>query len=210
MGIRQGLMSLILASTLSFGCASYKINTPDYVRPDFKEYLTDYHNDSIRNEAKEHFLYKIVPLSGEQIKPYDLGHWAMWSLLGNEKNGIFGEDCNKPYSENINTLTFLKWNMRNPLANFCNYVLGNRKKQERNGFAILRMNDHFLFMKKDENPCIFTESAVSFNLALNYYKPFLSFKFPVYPGRRFDFYLGWRPDNSFGMKLRPFSDDGLW
>jgi hypothetical protein len=209
MNIKKGLAGLILASTLSLGCASYKVDTPDYIRPNAINYLTDYHYDSIRNNAKEHYLYKIVPLSSDQIKPYDIGHWLTWTFLGNEKNGIFGEDCGKPYSENINTLTFVRWNLRNPMANFGSYVVGRRTK-ERKGFAILRINDKFLFMKKDENPCIFSSAKASFNLAFNHYKPYLSFKFPVYKNRRFDCSIGWKPDNTLSFKFRPFTDSGLW
>lgn len=209
MTIKKNLVEILLMASLASGCASYKVNTPDYVRPNFREYLTDYKNDSIRDEAKEHYLYKLVPLSSEQIKPYDLGHWITWNLFGNENNGIFGEDCKKPYSENINTWTFVKWTARNPASNFCKYTLGKRKEED-NSFAILRLNDKFLFMHKDEEPCIFSKSAASFNFAVNHYKPFISFKFPVYPGRRFDFYFGWRPDNTFGIKLRPFTDNGIW
>lgn len=211
MGIKKNLMSLLAASCLVFssGCASYKVSTPNYIRPNFQEYLTDYHNDSLRDKAKEHFLYRIVPLSSEQIKPYDVGHWITWNLLGNENNGIFGEDCKRPYSQEINTLTFLRWQLRNPASNFCKYTLGKRT-EERNGFAILRVNDEFLLLQKDDNPCIFSTAKASVNLSFNHYKPFLAFKFPVFPNRRFDFYFGWRPDNTFGFKLRPFTDDGLW
>ncbi|VVB80153.1 Uncharacterised protein [uncultured archaeon] len=211
MSIKKNLLGLIAASCLAFssGCASYKVSTPDYIRPDFQEYLTDYQNDSLRDKAKEHFLYRVVPLSSEQIKPYDVGHWITWNLFGNENNGIFGEDCKKPYSSNINTWTFLRWQARNPASNLCKYTLGKRT-EERNGFAILRANDKFLVLHKDKDPCIFSSTKASFNLSLNHCKPFLAFKFPVFPNRRFDFYFGWRPDNTFGMKLRPFTDDGLW
>ncbi len=209
--VNKGLASLLLASSiaLSAGCASYKISTPDYVRPNFREHLTDYKNDMLRDKAKEHFLYRVVPLSSEQIKPYDIGHWITWNLFGNENNGIFGEDCKKPYSQDINALTFIRWTTRNPLSNFTKYTLGKRT-EERNSFALLRANDKFLFMQKDEDPGIFAKTPVSFNLELNHYKPFLAFKFPVFPKRRFDFYLGWRPDNTFGIKLRPFTNDGTW
>lgn len=212
MKINKNLRNILLATSIacSTGCASYKISTPDYVRPNFENYLTDYENDMLRDKAKEHILYKMIPLSSEQIKPYDVGHWITWNLFGNERNGIFGEDCGKPYSQEISFKTFLRWNIRNPASNFCSYTLGKREKTKRKSFAILRANEKFLFMQKDETPCIFSESKASFNLGLNFYKPFLAFKFPVYKDKRFDFYFGWRPDNTFGIKLRPFTDDGLW
>ena len=209
--LKKGLVGILLAATLSSGCASYKIDTPNYIHPRETLAVEDYSIKERRKLAKEHFLYKFVPLSREQIEPYDIGHWVSWNLFGNEDDGIFGEYCvAKPFSKEIDFKSFLRWNMRNPLSNISKYTLGKKGKREINSFAIFKINDRFLFMQKDYKPYIFSESKASFNLSLNHYLPFLSFKFPVFLERRFDFYMGWRPDGSLGIKLRPFTDDGGW
>lgn len=210
--MKKSLAAVLLAGSLALsnGCASYKVSTPDYIRPDFKEYLTDYQADTLRIKAKEHYLYKIIPLSSEQIKPYDVGHWLTWTFLGNEKSGIFGEDCKRPYSDEIGLKTYLRWYARNPLNNFFGKTIGKREKTKRNAFAIIRANEKFLFMQKDPQPSMFGKTPFSFNLALNFYKPFISLKFPVSKNRQFDFDFGWKPDNTFGIKLRPFTNDGTW
>lgn len=209
--MKKSLATVLLASSLalSSGCASYKVSTPDYAQQNPNKYASTDTNSLLRTNAKQHFLYHVVPLSSEQIKPYDIGHWITWNLFGNENNGIFGEDCNKPYSTNINAKTFLSWTTRNPSSNFTKYTLGKRT-EKRNTFIILKANEEFHFLHKDKDPCIFGKTKASFNLVLNHYKPFISLKFPVFPKRRFDFYFGWRPDNTFGIKLRPFTDDGTW
>jgi hypothetical protein len=212
MALKKNLASILLALTLSSGCASYKINTPDYIHP--KDYLTCDSSIAQRREmAKQHYLYKIIPLSRDQLKWYDFPRRVSYNLFGNEDDGIFGEYCKKPYSKDIDTSTFLRWYIRNPAHNFCFYALGFQepnKKPTKNSFAILRADEKFLFLSKDEDPCVMGDTPASFNLSLNHYLPFLSFRFPVYPERKFDFYFGWRPSGAFGIKLRPFSKDGGW
>lgn len=212
MKLKKDLTAILLASFLCSGCASYKINTPDYIHP--KDYLIQREDIAQRREfAKEHYLYKIIPLSKDQLKWYDVPRRITYSLFGNEDDGIFGEYCKKPYSGDISTGTFLRWYIRNPAHNFCFYTIGFQepnKKPTKNSFAILRADEKFLLLRKDQDPCVMGKTSASFNLSLNHYLPFLSFRFPVYPGKKFDFYFGWRPSGAFGMKLRPFSNDGGW
>ena len=185
------LVNRILVTSLlcATSCATYRPMESDKKESD------------IVQEAAKHHLYDIVPRYSEQIKTFDVGHWIAWSLLGNEDDGIFGEDRRRPYSTNITTKTFLSWSARNPLHNFTFYTIGSADWDKHYNFDLVKIND--------ENTSLFTQGKDNvpkgFALSVNDYKPFVSLQFPWSEKRRFSFYFGWRPEGCFGIKFRPFS-----
>src|SRR5262245_53774154 len=95
-------------------CASYKIPTQLFLE---KKSNKQVHGNKIH--ALNHPLYNIVPRHRCQIRWYDLGHWTMWMLFGNDDDGIFGEEADYSLEEQISTWKALRWVCRNPFHNFC-------------------------------------------------------------------------------------------
>ncbi len=178
-------------------CATYK--TP------FLAYAPDKNHEyyNIRKKALEHPLYNYIPRHREQIKSLDFFHWATWTFLGNEDDGIFGESRKRPYSTNINLRTFASWQMRNPGHNFCFYVIGSADWKEHCNFSILDLNDkNSRILESSENSEVFSGNN-GLKLAFNDFKPFIAFNFRHLNNKEFQFYFGWRNEGNFGIKLRP-------
>jgi hypothetical protein len=170
------------------GCAPYKIQNSDL--------------DFTKNN---HSMYHIIPRHRCQMAWYDAGHWAAWAFFGNDDDGIFGEDSAVPFcSEKPNGCAkALRWWLRNPLHNFCFYVIGSAHRM--NGeFTIIQWgpgNRYCLFWYEPQGETVFAGSGTSFYLGFHGWKPFVSLRIAYSRKLRSDFYIGWRPRGNFGIKL---------
>ncbi len=186
------LQLLILVSALQFlffsGCASYKINTSDLPVP-----------------SECHWLYDYIPRHRSQLVWYDLGHWFLWGLFGNDDDGIFGEGPQAHYciADPPSLKKALKWQGRNPLHNFCFYVIGSANR-ENSELTLLEITPCHLLLFKYEPIAhtVFPSKNSCFYLGLHGCKPFISFRFRWCQTRSSDFYIGWRERGNFGIKTR--------
>jgi hypothetical protein len=196
-------LALAIAFFLS-GCVPYKIPTTAY----YKESYNPYANHQ-KMEALNHWLYEVVPRHRSQIYWYDAGHWLTWALFGNDENGIFGEDqrkdgCYLPMLE-IGLKKALRWSLRNPLHNFCFYVIGSAHRTN-SEFTILSVNPSEI-KSFDYQPCgrtVFSSRNGGFYLGLHGGKPFVSLRIFYTSRHGGEFYLGWRERGNFGIKFSPW------
>lgn len=182
------LIPLILLS----GCASYKVPTTEVAHP----------------ETAQAPIYEIIPRHRSQIEWYDGGHWVTWALLGNDDGGVFGEDNPHPYSPHIPNKgrKAISWGIRNPLHNFCYYVIGSAHRQN-SEYTLFELSPEKVGFFK-YNPSgyrVFASRKGGVLLAFHGGKPFISLKIPYTPSFHGEFYLGWRYRGNFGMKFRPWT-----
>ena len=180
---------------LLVGCLSYRHPTVSYAPPGSDpDFL-------MKSNALAHPLYRVVPLKSGQIRWYDAPHWLSWTFLGNEDDGIFGEQQSAPFTRHISTRGFLAWQIRNPAHNLGFYVLGSAGNNPHSNVTLLGVWPwHVTLVSKDGQTSQFEPAALKLNL--NDYKPFFTFHFPVGWGRKFEFYLGWRYAGTLGAALR--------
>lgn len=185
------------------GCLPYKkLPTPATLTTQATESERD---RQIRATAAADPLYRVIPRDRRQIYWFDVPHWVSWGLLGNEHDGIFGEDSNPPFTQTPNFKSFLAWYARNPLNNFCFYVIGSADWKTHYSFNVFKSDPAGLqLLSSDPKPSVFSKDPGGFIFALNDFKPFVSIKFPMGKAHAFDFYLGWRPEGHFGIKFRPW------
>jgi len=198
------VLGLIVASVMLplSGCLPYRQPTADFANLRSPDPADRYHD--VRAEAAANPLYKIVPRNRKQIAWYDVPHWLSWALVGNEHDGIFGEDTNPPYTQTLNGKSFLAWQVRNPACNFCFFVIGSGDWKTHHSFTVLQADAvGTKGLKSEPHPSVFGKGQSAFIFAFNDYKPYVSVKFPVWKDRHTDFYLGWRPEGHFGVKFRP-------
>ncbi len=152
-----------------------------------------------KHDSGNHPLYDIIPKHRSQIEWYDAGHWITWALFGNEDDGIFGEESSKGKAENVTGA--VKWWLRNPLHNFCFYVIGSadRKNSE---FTLLAISGKGIkaLSYQEEGGTNFPSMGTCFFLGFHGWKPFLSLRLAYTDTRRSDFYIGWRCRGDFGAK----------
>jgi len=158
-----------------------------------------------RQLAIKHWLYKVIPKHRRQVYWYDLGHWFTWSLLGNDDDGIFGEESTAVYDTDvtISTKRALFWYIRNPLHNFTFYTIGSAQRE--NSEVILMHLEKgemiFLHYSPISHADVIDDEHSSLHLALHGGKPFvsirISYKYVL------DSYLGWRWRGNFGAKFLP-------
>lgn len=170
--------SLILALFFLTNCAPYRVPTQCLM---------------LDEKGLDHPLYSIVPRHRCQIRALDLGHWMTWTLLGNDDDGIFGEGLKASYYSNIPPCAFkaLRWTARNPLHNFCYYVIGSAHRHNRK-IALIDLRS-----KINES---------KFFIGFHGGKPFISFCFDYSSSRKGEFYIGWRERGNFGIKFLPFRE----
>jgi len=192
------LFCLLAGAVLIAGCAAYKTPTLSYLPKS-----QDDNTYELKKKALESKLYTCIPRHREQIKFYDLPHWMGWTLLGNEDDGIFGEDSNSPYSTNINFATFAKWQLRNPGHNLTSYIIGSAGRKKHSNFSVFDINDKNSRAFYNRADGAFSGERYGFKLQFNDFKPFFSAHFPSSKNKEFQLYLGWRPEGRFGIKLRP-------
>ena len=118
--LNQHSKSLILISivfTLLFlpACMPYKRSTASYLNEN---------SPAHKQEALQSPIYDWVPRKAEQIYFFDLPHWLAWAFLGNEDDGIFGEETKLYLKEEADFEHFTYWSViRNPLHNFTFYII---------------------------------------------------------------------------------------
>ncbi|MEK6933888.1 MAG: hypothetical protein AABW75_03365 [Nanoarchaeota archaeon] len=191
---------ILSLAILSSGCATYKISTQNYYSPRNDGF------DEIRQNALENRLYEVIPRHKEQVKFYDLPHWIPWALMGNDDNGIFGEDKGSiPYKQEINAKTFCSWTTRNPMHNFMFYVppLGTAGLKKHLSFSLIKYDKKEIKLFTTKKGEVFGDGKNSFQISFYDFKPFISCKISYSKKRQFDFYFGGRPEGAFGIKFRP-------
>ena len=200
---RTLLSTAVLALMVLSGCLPYKQPTTQFTnqrRPN-----ANAPDRALRDRAASQGLYAVVPRNRKQIAWYDVPHWLTWTFLGNERDGIFGEDTNPPYSAAPGMKSFLAWQVRNPACNFCFYVIGSGDWKTHHSFTVLQADAKGTqCFKNEKRPSVFGKGRSAVIFAFNDYKPYVSFKFPVSKYHFADFYFGWRPEGHFGIKCRPF------
>jgi hypothetical protein len=191
----KSILKLSLYLFLS-GCTNYKIPTASF-----------FDDSQTKCSALAHPLYQAVPRHRSQIKWYDLSHWAGWMILGNDDDGIFGEEETALYrlDELPTTWKAVKWACRNPMHNFCFYVIGSAHRVN-SEFALLKCNCNKLCIctyRSSPEPDF--ELGPSFFLGFHGWKP--CFYLHLYYNARYrgQFYIGWRERGNFGIKFLPFT-----
>jgi len=121
----------------------------------------------------------------------------MWALFGNDDDGLFG-------GSNEHVGQALKFWVRNPLHNFCFYVIGSADR-ENSRVTFLRIGDGKVsMMRYHKRACgVFGGKGNSFLFALHGFKPFFSLRLVYLPMLEGQFYFGWRERGNFGIKFQP-------
>lgn len=188
------------------GCASYKIPTQAFQQMPMDVMYTETDIEN-KKEALSHWLYHVIPRHRCQIRWYDIPHWTTWMLFGNDDDGIFGEEPTARYcpSQKIGFSKATAWNLRNPLHNFCFYVIGSADRSN-SEFTLLKItpDEYCLFKYYPEAKKVFASEKTSFYMALHGGKPFVSLRIVYNATRKGDFYFGWRERGNFGIKFVPF------
>lgn len=183
------------------GCSSYKIPTNTFEVSNIEKTSTC----TLKKAALEHPLYHFIPRHRSQICWFDVGHWATWMLFGNDDDGIFGEEPSASYhlKEDISTWKAFRWSCRNPLHNFCFYVIGSASR--RNSQLTLLQIDQKKICCFQYTPLAKTNfgCGTSFYLGLHGWKPFVSLQIVYSRHWRSQFYFGWRERGNFGIKFLP-------
>jgi hypothetical protein len=98
------------------------------------------------------------------------------------------------------------WWCRNPLHNFCYYVIGSADRCN-SEFDILQIVDNKIsgLHYRREGHKVFAGEGTSFYIALHGGKPFFSLRLCYLRRYKADFYIGWRERGNFGLKFAPFS-----
>lgn len=176
LSILSSLFTALTASMMIIGCAPYRIPTQCL---------------ELNERGLDSPLYAAVPRHRCQIRPFDIGHWIMWSLFGNDDDGIFGEGPKAHYypEQNPSLVKAIRWTVRNPFHNFCFYVIGSAYRE--NGKVT----------------CVDLRSKLNGSrLFIGFHggKPFISLCVRYSPERKGEFYFGWRERGNFGIKFLPF------
>lgn len=183
------------------GCARYKISTDAF--NNCHDLAQEQRNNQENALSKR--LYYVIPRHRCQLVWYDLGHWTTWLLFGNDDDGIFGEAptaCYRVRRQN----TFRKaasWWLRNPLHNFCYYVIGSADRV--NGRLTLLQISKRTRKIMTYSPVVpfEPEEKSAFLAALHGGKPFLSLLIVYNRKWKSHFYIGWRERGNFGLKFVP-------
>lgn len=177
-------------------CVPYKIPTREIAHP----------------ETADTPLYKFIPRHRSQIQWYDGGHWLTWALFGNDDCGIYGEDHPDPYHPQHPNggRKAASWMIRNPLHNFCFYVIGSAHR-ENSELTLFEISKHKIGFLKHHPKAhrVFATPEGGFLLALHGGKPFLSLKICFTKKHHGDFYLGWRNRGNFGCSFRPWTKNRI-
>jgi len=190
-----------LCFLLLSGCASYKVPTETFVQSHPQEATVE--EESV---AASHWLYHLVPRHRCQIQWYDVGHWCSWMLFGNDDDGIFGEASHKKHRshQRLGATRAVTWAVRNPLHNFCHYVVGHpRKKSSEFVLLSLSRKKSAVMSYQKESSGVFPQEDSCLHIAFHGIRPFIGLRLKLSPRRRSDFYIGWRERGNFGVKCQP-------
>jgi hypothetical protein len=140
------------------------------------------------------------------IYPFDLGHWMMWALFGNDDDGIFGEEPTAHYRTKMcpSLGKACLWGWRNPLHNFCFYVIGSADRCN-SELTLIRLTPCYgeALVYRPRATTVFAGDSSSFYLALHGLKPFVSARIVWSDCYESRFYLGWRCRGNFGIRWNP-------
>lgn len=161
-----------------------------------------------KNATQSHPFYAVVPSHRSHVCWYDFGHWFTWALFGNDDDGIFGEQAYpayRPQAKNDVKKAFSWW-WRNPLHNFCYYVIGSAQFQN-SELTLLKITEKELsgFTYSPEGKVVFAGENSSFFLGLHGWKPFISLRLVYFDRYKTECYLGWRCRGNFGIKCIPIT-----
>lgn len=194
---------LILLLLLTAG-APYKLSTSQAMERFGKvsDAPLTQHNQAI---AREHWLYSLIPRHSEQIPWYGAFHWISWALLGNDDDGIFGEEPSANYAPHWES-SFLKavsWTLRNPFHNLFFYVFGQAGKESVSEYVLFELTPESwtTFSYRPTAHTVFPGEHSGCFLGLHGGFPFFSLRWDY--GRRLEFYIGWRERGNFGIKFCP-------
>ncbi len=206
---------LLLLGPIAFSsCASYKYPTQCYyVQAQIslsEEESVLYHD--YQDKALCHWLYNFVPRHRTQIRSYDLGHWLAWAFWGNDDQGVFSEAHLPLFNpcQDIGVKKALAWMLRNPLHNFCYYVIGSAHVQN-DEFTVLKINwkEVTCFQYCPVAHTVFAGRYTSFYFGFHNWKPLVSLRISYGLKWKSDFYIGWRDRGNFGLKFLPLTKNSL-
>jgi hypothetical protein len=200
------------------GCAPYKIETESFLNYPPLPQKSEEGNQTLcmpenaweenKKAALSHWLYRVVPKHRCQIQWHDIGHWLTWMLFGNDDDGIFGEEYTSNYRphQKVSVQKALRWMCRNPLHNFCFYVIGTAYRQNSELTLLEISKERFCFFSyhQDGKNRVFPSKSSCIFLALHGGKPFFSLRLAYHRSHQAEFYLGWRDRGNFGIKCLPF------
>jgi hypothetical protein len=151
--------------------------------------------------ATPHPLYQIIPRHRSQIACHDVGRWALWVLFGNDDDGVFGERASFRPELDASLTKALLWMLRNPLHNFCFYVIGSADCVN-SAWKLLEITPEGTktLDYQAEADTVFAGKRSSLLLALHGGKPFVSCCVAWSSTHQSKFYLGWRCRGNFGLK----------
>lgn len=168
-----------------------------------------------------HWLYNYIPQKRADFQIWQIWKSVPWALFGNDDDGIFGEkrssgqkwirkwegnpDINNFNPGVISVKRFLQWQLRNPLHNFTNYVMGLAGQPNIARQQILLATTQGISGTKTLNaPNTFPMEANSgVYVGLHGERPFISYRLNLFEVTRIEGYLGWRPNRGgFGIALR--------
>ncbi|MBS4170065.1 hypothetical protein [Neochlamydia sp. AcF95] len=199
---------------LFYSCAAYKYPTERYYvePPGLLKQEEKILYDTYHSQASSHWLYYLIPRHRSQIYWFDLGHWCTWALFGNDDHGLFAE-AQLPLFKPCRPTSFFKafaWMVRNPLHNFCHYVIGNAGCVN-DEFTLLKINkNHFSCLHYEPIArTVFAGRYTSFYLGLHGGKPLISLRLSYGSKWKSDFYIGWRERGNFGIKFLPLTKNSL-
>lgn len=207
------LIFAFLSLFLPMGCASYKIPTesfqtvPEDIQPS-EEQIFAYN----RQQAATHWLYHYIPRHRSQIRWYDFGHWLTWMFFGNDDEGIFAEAQTAHFKlyEPVSFHKALSWTFRNPMHNFCFYVIGSAHRQNSEFTVLSATSEEWKFFQYlPQGDTVFAGDKTSFYFGFHSGKPFISLRLSYTPCWQSDFYFGWRSRGNFGIKFLPFHHIGF-
>lgn len=195
--------SFLLSVFFLHSCAPYQIKTNDLPIGYPSKSISE-KEENFRQKARSHYLYQLIPRHRSQIQWYDASHWISWGLVGNDDDGIFGEEPSSNYKTQhpIGMKRALLWSLRNPLHNFSFYVIGSAQWKN-SEFIFLRLSPEkfSMFRYRPIGGKEFGGKGSSLLFCLHGWKPFFSLR--LYYGRLLEFYLGWRSRGNFGIKFLP-------
>lgn len=143
--------------------------------------------------CSNHWLYRFIPEHRASIRWYECGKWPLWMLFGNDDDGLFGERSGvEGYHACSSSLSqALRWWLRNPLHNFCFYVIGTADYCN-SRWIILHWH-----RKQEPNSRLL--------IALHGGKPFFSVRWAYNTKRKGEVYIGWRERGNFGIKCHLYA-----
>ncbi len=197
---RTPLFAALSSLLLMTSCAPYRFETISFLEEDPLYEQQIYVN---KKQALQQPLYNFIPRHRAQIYWYDIGHWMPWMLFGNDDDGIFGEERSAHFQldKPNNGMKALAWGVRNPLHNFCFYVIGSAYTCN-SEFTILNISSKHmsLLTYSPVATTVFADKRSSFYLGLHGWKPFISLRLTYGPCYKSEFYIGWRCRGNFGLK----------